>query len=119
MAQIPSDYDQVVRDVNDRVDGAIRENQRRERIIVCVLIILFLAGIGLTIYGAIIRHWEILAPGAVMQCMVIFPVRRLIRLREDNIRLQILPQLLRLADEGRAKTLAARLVQRLIDQVKQ
>jgi hypothetical protein len=38
-------------------------------------------------------------------------------LREDNMRLRILPQLMRLTDSEEAKLLAARLVKRLIEKV--
>jgi hypothetical protein len=47
----------------------------------------------------------------------VLPVQRLIKLREDNVRLQILPQLLRLADTEEAKVLAAKLITRLIEKV--
>ena len=69
------------------------------------------------VYGAIIGRWKFLVPGGILQLTVAYPVRRLIKLREDNVRLQILPQLLRLADEGEGKVLAAKLASRLIDQV--
>ena len=36
---------------------------------------------------------------------------------EDNVRLQIIPQLLRMATTAESKALAAKLVNRLIDQV--
>ena len=52
-----------------------------------------------------------------MQIILFFPVRKLIQLREDNMRLRILPRLMRLADSEEAKLLAARLVKRLIEKV--
>ncbi len=49
--------------------------------------------------------------------MIALPIRRLIKLREENMRLQILPQLFRLANSQEAKILAAKLASRLIEQV--
>jgi hypothetical protein len=82
-----------------------------------VLVVLIVAGLGLVVYGAASRRWELLAPGGLVQLLVFFPVRKLIQLREDNMRLQILPQLMRLAETKEAKALAAKLVQRLIEKV--
>ena len=107
----------VVREVTARIDSTIAENRRSERIIVVALLLLFAVGLGLIVYGAIIGRWEFLVPGGILQLTVAYPVRRLIKLREDNVRLQILPQPLRLADEGEGKVLAAKLASRLIDQV--
>ena len=108
---------EVVREVTTCIDAAIEKNRRTERVVIAVLILLFLTGLGLLIYGALIRRWELLVPGGLAQLVIYFPIRRLIRLREDNMRLQILPQLLRLADTKEAKQLAANLVKRLIQRV--
>ena len=107
----------VVREVTARIDTTITENRRSERVIVVSLLLLFSVGLGLIIWGASIGSWELLVPGGILQLTVAFPVRRLIKLREDNVRLQIIPQLLRLAEEGEGKALAAKLVNRLIEQV--
>ena len=107
----------VVREVTARIDTTIADNRRSERIIIAALLLLFGVGLGLIILGASIGRWELLVPGGILQLTVAYPVRRLIKLREDNVRLQILPQLLRLAEEGEGKALAAKLASRLIDQV--
>lgn len=109
--------DQVVHAVVTRIDIAINDNRRHERIIVGVLVSLFVVGLGLVVYGAAIERWELLVPGGTLQLMIAFPVRQLIRLRSDNMRLQILPELMRLADTREAKRLAAKLVNHLIEQV--
>jgi hypothetical protein len=108
---------EVVREVTACIDEAIVKNRRTERVVVAILIALFLTGLGLLIYGAVIQRWELLVPGGLAQLIIYFPIRRLIRLREDNMRLQILPQLLRLAETREAKRLAAKLVMRLIKKV--
>jgi len=107
----------VVREVTARIDATIAENRRSERIIVVALLLLFGVGLGLIVLGASIGRWELLVPGGILQLTVAYPVRRLIKLREDNVRLQIIPQLLRLAEAGEGQALAAKLIDRLIGQV--
>lgn len=48
---------------------------------------------------------------------IVFPNRMLIRLREENKTLQILPQRMRLAETEEARILAAKLVDRLIERL--
>jgi len=111
-----SDED-VIREVTDCIEVAIERNRRMERAVIAVLIALFLTGLGLLIFGTLVGRWQLLAPGSVVQLIIFFPIRRLISLREDNMRLRILPQLLRLADTKEAKKLAASLIKRLIAKV--
>ena len=108
---------EVIQEVTACIESAIDKNRRTERTVVAVLVCLFVAGLGLLIYGAAIQRWELLVPGSIVQVIIFFPIRKLIQLREDNMRLQILPHLLRLADSDEAKVLAARLVKRLIGKV--
>ena len=107
----------VVREVTARIDATIEANRRNERIIIVALLALFAVGLTLIIWGAAIGRWELLVPGGIFQLTVAYPVKRLVKLREDNVRLQIIPQLLRLAETEQGKALAAKLVERLIDQV--
>ncbi len=109
--------EEVIREVESCIDAAIEKNRRTEQIVVGVLVSLFAVGLGLIVYAAIVQHWQLLVPGSIVQMVLFFPIRRLIRLREDNMRLRILPQLLRLANSDDAKFLAARLVKRLIEKV--
>jgi hypothetical protein len=43
--------------VSERIDAAIRENRRHERVIVAALVSLFAVGLGLIFYGAAISSW--------------------------------------------------------------
>lgn len=108
---------EVVREVTACIDSAIEKNRRTERIVITVLLLFFLTGLGLLIYGGVIGRWEFFVPGGMVQLVIYFPIRKLIGLREDNMRLQILPQLLRLAETKEAKQLAAKLIKRLIEKV--
>ena len=112
-----ADDAQVIREVTERIDAAIAQNRHRERIVIGALLALFAVGLGLLVWGAWTGRKELLVPGGILQLTVAYPVRRLIKLREDNMRLQIIPQLLRLAETKESKALAAKLVARLIEQV--
>lgn len=108
---------EVIRLVTERINEAIQRNWHTERLYIGALVLLFLAGLGLLIGGALSQRWELLAPGGLVQLAIVLPIRRLIQLRQDDMRLQIIPQLLLLAETHEAKVLAARLVKRLIDKV--
>lgn len=111
------DTAEVVREVTACIEAAIAKNRRQEWIVIGVLLALFAIGLGLLVLGAVSQTWALLAPGGLVQVTIVFPISRLIRLREDNMRLQILPQLMRLAETNEAKVLAAQLVRRLIEKV--
>ena len=108
---------EVIREVSARIDATLAENRRSERVIIGVLLVLFASGLVFIIWGAVSGRWELMVPGGILQLTVAYPVRRLIKLHDDNVRLQILPQLLRLAAEEESKALAGKLISRLIDQV--
>ena len=109
--------DEVVREVTACIERAIAKNRRQEWTVVGVLLALFATGLGMLVYGAVSQTWALLGSGGLIQVTIVFPVYRLIRLREENMRLQILPQLMRLAATNEAKALAAQLVRRLIEKV--
>ena len=92
----------IVREVTERIDLAIRKNRHQERVVIAVLVLLFAVGVGLLVYGAAAAAWGFLASGGLLQLAILLPVDWLVRLRADNLRLQILPQLLRLADSAEA-----------------
>lgn len=108
---------EVVREVTAVIEAAIAKNRRQEWIVTGVLLALFAAGLALLAYGATTQAWSLMVSGGLVQITIVFPVYRLIHLRAENMRLQILPQLMRLADTKEAKLLASKLVQRLIERV--
>jgi hypothetical protein len=105
---------EIVREVTKCILAAIAKNRRQEWVAIGVLVSLFLVGLGLLIYGALAQVWQLVVPGGIIQTTIILPLRWLIKLREENRTLHILPQLMRLAESKEAKTLAAELVRRLI-----
>ena len=107
----------VVREVSDSIDAAIAKNRRQEWVVIWAMLALFSTGLGLLVYGALTQTWGLLLPGGLLQVTIVFPLRWLIKLREENRTLQILPQLMRLSETKEAQVLAAELVRRLIGKV--
>jgi hypothetical protein len=107
----------VVREVSECIEQALTHNRSQERLIVGLLAVLFLTGLGLLIFGAIAQSWTLLVPGGLVQLAIVMPIQKLLRLREDNMRLQILPQLMRLATTKESRELAAKLVLRLLEKM--
>jgi hypothetical protein len=108
---------EVIREVSDRIDLAIRENRRHERVIVVVLVSLFAVGLGLILYGRRSRHGNCLPPGGLLQggdCAA-RPAAHKIAGRQCPT-----PDPPPTPPPGRhagAKALAAKLIDRLIEQV--
>lgn len=108
---------ELVREVTAAIEAAIAANRRLEWLVIAGLIALFVVGLALLVYGALTQSWQLLVPGGLIQTAIVFPLRKLIALREENKALQILPQLMRLAEDDEAKALAAQLVKKLIEKV--
>lgn len=111
-----SDAD-VIEAVTLRIDRALKANRQHETTLVVLLVALFVTGLTLIVYGAVTGQWLVLAGGGLLKIAILYPLRLLIKLREGNVALQILPQLLRLAKTPEMKALAAKLIERLIEQV--
>jgi hypothetical protein len=107
----------VVRAVTAEIDIALRVNRRHEVVVVILLVSLFAVGLSLIVYGALTHQWLVFASGGLVKIAILYPLRILIRLREANVALRILPQLLQLAGTQQLKALAAKLIVRLIQQV--
>lgn len=108
---------QLVREVTEAIEAAIASNRRLERAVIAGLCLLFVVGLALLVYGALVQAWQLLVPGGLIQTAIVLPIRKLIALREENKALQILPQIMRLAEDDEAKALAAELVKKLIEKV--
>ena len=111
--------DTVTREVNDRIDGVVRDNRRLERLIAGVVVAQAAVGLGLVVAGAFLGRWEVAAPGGGLAVLLIWPIKVLISIKDDNNRLRLLPELLRLAEEAESKRLAAEHVERMIGRMGQ
>ena len=113
----PLTRERLIADVERRIDQALEENRRRERVVTGLLVALFVSGIGLLVYAAAVRYWPLLFAGLFLNVLVIWPIQRMIELRSEALRLQIVPQMLRLANTRDQKELAVLLTRKLIQQI--
>ena len=82
----------VVREVTDTIQAALKRDRQIETIV-----------LGL--------------PGGIVELAILMPIRELVKLRRENLRLEILPQLIRLADTANRKKRVFDLITRLIEQI--
>jgi len=80
--------------VDARVDYALADNQRAERLIVLMALALFLVGLLVVLLAYVLRNPYVASAALVTQTLLIFPFREIRRLRQDNLVLQIFPVLI-------------------------
>lgn len=107
----------VAREVTAAVDDALKENRRIETTLIVILVAVAATGIGLMVLGAWVRQWTLALPGSLAEIGIAMPIRSLVKLRAENIRLKILPQMMRMADTATEKRVAFKLIDKLISQV--
>ena len=109
--------DEIVKVVIQYIEEAIKRNRRIETVLIVILGSIAFAGIALMVVGAIQRNALIALPGSISGLAIAFPVQYLIKLRRENIGLEVIPQLLRLADTASVKKLVFQLIEKLIKQI--
>lgn len=77
-----------------RIDQTLKENRKAEILTMLLCTLLFLTGLGLFIAGYALREPFFTASGAVVDIGIIWPVKRIIDLRNENIKLSVLPGML-------------------------
>ena len=107
----------IVREVARCVEEAPAKNRRIETALIVLLGLVSATGLSLLILGGMTRQWTMALPGGLCELAIAFPIRSLIKLRQENIRLAILPQLLRMADGRSEKKLLYAFIETLIRQV--
>jgi hypothetical protein len=103
-----------------RVERALSRNWWLELMIASGLGVLFFTGIGLLIAAYVQQNLQFAAMGGILEAAIMFPFNSLIKLRKENIRLQVIPELIRFADSvgtDKSKELAFMFVVRLIEKV--
>jgi len=53
------------------IDTAIEKNRHTERTVLGILVLLFVVGLGLMVYAAVIQRWALLVPGGFLQIVPI------------------------------------------------
>ena len=80
--------------INTRVDGALRDNRRAEYTVIGMALSIFVAGT----LVLILAYWQqnpyVGAGGLLLNGLLYWPIREILRLRRDNLILQVLPVML-------------------------
>jgi len=105
---------EVIQEVTRRIEGAVAAYRRLGWLLLILLLSLLVAGLALVIYGVMEGHWVLGVAGGGVLLGIILPIRSLMQLHADSLRLQMIPQMLRLADTPKAKALMYELIQKLI-----
>jgi hypothetical protein len=77
--------------VHQRVDSALLQNRRAERIVICMAVGMFVLGLAIVIAGYWSRNLYITGGAAVLQGFIYWPIKEILKLRRDNIILQTTP----------------------------
>ncbi len=96
--------------VNTRVDHALAENHRAERLIVSMALALFIVGLLLLFLGYWLRNPIVASAALLSQIFLMFPINEIRKLRRDNLILQTFPVLI----EGLPKEAALQEIKKLL-----
>jgi hypothetical protein len=108
---------EIVQEVTGHVQAAIKRNRRIETVLTVLVAIVAVSGMGLMWFAAANQQWVFALSGSLCEVAIGIPIRSLVKLRQENIRLEILPQLIRLAGTANEKKLVFHFISRLIDQI--
>ena len=80
--------------INSRVDGALRANRRAEFIVIGMAACIFVVGIA----GLGIAYWQVNpyfgSASVLLNGFLYWPIREILKVRRDNLILQVLPVML-------------------------
>ncbi len=107
----------IVREVTDTIQAALTRNRRIETTLLALLSGIGLTGIAFLIAALFTARWELAVSGSIVELAILMPIRELVKLRRESLRLEVLPQLIRPADTTNRKKLVFDLISRLIEQI--
>lgn len=87
-----------------RIDKVLNDNRRGEILTMILCTLLFLSGLGLFIAGYVLREPLLIGSGVIVDIGLIWPIRRITELRDENIKLSVLPGMLDLLPPEEAVT---------------
>lgn len=108
----------VAERVSKRIQIALNRNWYLELAATIGIGTLFFTGIGLLIAAFIVDNLYIGFMGAILEGTIYYPLGKLIELRKENVRLQIVPDFIEFADSvgsQHSQDLAVALVTKLIE----
>ena len=96
--------------VDARVDHALADNHRAERLIVGMALALFVVGLLLVLLAYWLKNPYVASAALIIQTFLIFPFNEIRKLRRDNLILQTFPALI----EGLPKDAAVKEIKMLL-----
>ena len=105
---------EIIREVTSSVEVAIRQNRRIETVLIVMLSAVSASGLGLLAFGLARGDWKLALPGGLCELAVTYPVKALVTLRQENIRLQVLPQMMRLAKTDAERKLVFKFIENIM-----
>ena len=104
----------AIDEINSRIDEALDRARRLENIVISMAAVLFLTGLAVFVAGFILERDFAIITGAVLQSSVLWPVKKLIEIRDQNIRLGVIPSLTKTISDDRAQ---ATVLMKLIEKI--
>jgi len=80
--------------INARVDQALSDNRRAERLIIRMAVALFCVGIAVLAVGYQMKNPYIAGGSSLAQVFLVFPINEVRKLRRDNLILQVFPAMI-------------------------
>ena len=77
--------------INSRVDLALHQNRRAEYIVIVMAAAIFVLGIAVATVGAWAENAYLTIPAVVLEGLLYWPIKSILKLRRDNITLQTVP----------------------------
>jgi hypothetical protein len=77
--------------INSRIDKALAENRRHESSIKAMATAMFLLGVAVLAIGYWRQNVYIASPAVLLQGLLYWPIREIIRLRRESVALQTVP----------------------------
>jgi hypothetical protein len=108
---MPIDIDKI----NRRVDQALAKNRRSESIQIAMACCLFVLGVLIVGVGYELRNPYIAAGSGLLQLLLLFPIREIGKLRQDNLILQTFPILASLLPERELAQAIVALLRHLLE----
>jgi hypothetical protein len=110
----------VAERVAARIQLALNRNWHLELVAIAGIGTLFFAGIGLIIAAIVTGKPQIGFIGALLEGTIYYPMGKLLELRRENVRLQVVPEFIQFADSvgtQQSQDLAVALVMKLIERL--
>jgi hypothetical protein len=80
--------------INQRIDQALERGKRSEQLVIALSVMIFLLGTALVIAGVALNSAVVAAPSVVIEALLYWPVRQILRIRKENIALACAPALI-------------------------